>query len=284
MLRWCFCAALLCLCEGRAKGALNLDSWTFDRVVDGSRDVLVKFDKEYAHGESEDHFAALCRALGPLKTTRLLVAEVAVQDYGDKENHDLRVRFGIDVADFPAYRLFKRRAAGAAAAAAAGGTSGAAPLAYTGAVNKDELARWLTVETGLYVGLPGTLESFDALAAGFLALLPLPGGGAAAADGAQAQARARLASAEQELSRLQAGGEGAEGEVRALSARAYVRIMAKAVEQGAAFVGREAKRVRALMGGKITPAKRAFFKERLNILASFTRGEGGGQQPQAEEL
>jgi len=271
MLRWCFCAALLCLGEGRAKGALNLDSWTFDRVVDGSRDVLVKFDKEYAHGESEDHFAALCRALGPLKTTRLLVAEVAVQDYGDKENHDLRVRFGIDAADFPAYRLFKRRAVGAAAAGAAGAASGAAPLAYTGAVNKDELARWLTVETGLYVGLPGTLESFDALAAGFMALLPT-------------EARARLASAEQELSRLKAGDEGGEGGARALSARAYVRIMAKAVEQGAAFLGREAKRVSALMGGKITPAKRAFFKERLNILASFTRGEGGGQQPQEEEL
>ena len=76
---------LLCVVvEGRTKGALNLDSYTFDRIVDGSRDVLVKFDREYAHGEAQDHFQALCRTLGPLKggavAQRLLVAEVAVQD------------------------------------------------------------------------------------------------------------------------------------------------------------------------------------------------------------
>ena len=33
------------------KGIVELDSWTFDKIVDGSRNVLVKFDKSYSYGE-----------------------------------------------------------------------------------------------------------------------------------------------------------------------------------------------------------------------------------------
>ena len=40
--------ASLCAAE---KGIVELDSWTFDKIVDGSRNVLVKFDKSYSHGD-----------------------------------------------------------------------------------------------------------------------------------------------------------------------------------------------------------------------------------------
>jgi len=33
------------------RGILKLDNTTFDRIVDGSRPVFVRFDKEYAYGE-----------------------------------------------------------------------------------------------------------------------------------------------------------------------------------------------------------------------------------------
>ena len=36
------------------KGAISLDSFTFDKLVGGFFDVLVKFDKQYPYGDKED--------------------------------------------------------------------------------------------------------------------------------------------------------------------------------------------------------------------------------------
>lgn len=33
------------------RGILKLDNTTFDRIVDGSRPVFVRFDKEYSYGD-----------------------------------------------------------------------------------------------------------------------------------------------------------------------------------------------------------------------------------------
>ena len=224
---------------------------------------------------------------------------------GDKENEDLRVRFDVDKASFPAYRLFKRKeaastlpAATAAAAAAAGqppvtSPGAAAPLVYGGRVDKDALTQWLSEETGLYIGLPGTLEAFDALASGFLAPACVEMGGEA--DGGEGgltrggdragwrgtvEGRGRYGRAEAALAALRvAAAEGSDAAAEEVgAAKAYVRIMSKVLQQGPAFVKREAKRVKALMGGRITSAKRTFFKERLNILASFT----GSDDPKDE--
>ena len=95
------------LIQAASLGAINLDEFTFDKIVDGSRDVLVKFDKDYPYGDEEDEFKALCKTVGPLRTS-LGIAEVGVQDYGDRHNEGLRERFGISRDSFPAYRLFKK--------------------------------------------------------------------------------------------------------------------------------------------------------------------------------
>jgi len=41
------------------RGILKLDNTTFDRIVDGSRPVLVRFDKEYAYGDEVCALAAV---------------------------------------------------------------------------------------------------------------------------------------------------------------------------------------------------------------------------------
>merc|ERR1719424_2344348 len=51
-----------------------LDNTTFDKIVDGSRAVIVRFDKEYA--------------------------------YGDEHDADIAERFSIKTDDFPQYRLW----------------------------------------------------------------------------------------------------------------------------------------------------------------------------------
>jgi RNA binding exosome subunit len=48
---WVF-AALVAPAVGYVdRGILKLDNTTFDRIVDGSRPVFVRFDKEYAYGD-----------------------------------------------------------------------------------------------------------------------------------------------------------------------------------------------------------------------------------------
>lgn len=89
------------------------------QFVDGSRDVLVKFDKQYPYGqcfslrlscsdtlfsffffcfvcfpgEKEDEFKKFAQKVAP---SRLWVTEVGVQDYGEHENKPLADRFGIN--------------------------------------------------------------------------------------------------------------------------------------------------------------------------------------------
>merc|ERR1719399_356385 len=235
-LRVCCLALLAPALQAKAQGAINLDTYTFDKIVDGSRDVLVKFDQEYAYGDAEDAFKALCKTVGPLKGGTL-IAEVGVQDYGEKENTDVAERFGASKGDFPVYKLFKK------------GGDVAKPVAYTGEKTEAALSQFLKAETGLYIGLPGNLEAFDKLAAGFLG-----------ADGAMMTAR--LAEAEAALAAAAADDS--------TSAKADVKIMKRVQEKGVGFVEGEVKRVKKLIGGKITDKKKKFFNERLNILASFT--------------
>eukprot|EP00035_Acanthoeca_spectabilis_P012019 m.212500 g.212500 ORF g.212500 m.212500 type:complete len:100 (-) comp15504_c0_seq1:4690-4989(-) len=64
-----------------ARGSVGLDSLTFDKVVDGTRQIVVKIDKQYPYGEKEDAYKEF---LKDVAKTNLLVGEVGVQDYGDK--------------------------------------------------------------------------------------------------------------------------------------------------------------------------------------------------------
>ena len=59
-----------------AKGVVALDSLTFDKIVDGSRPIVVKFDKQYAYGDKEDAWKAFATDMA---SSTLLVAEVGVQ-------------------------------------------------------------------------------------------------------------------------------------------------------------------------------------------------------------
>jgi len=89
-----------------AMGAVKLDNYTFDKLIaTPGLTVMVKVDKSYAYGEKEDAFKALCKLAYPVKD--LLIAEIPVQEYGDKENEDVATRLGVKTDEFPAYFLFK---------------------------------------------------------------------------------------------------------------------------------------------------------------------------------
>merc|ERR1711912_72178 len=100
---------------------------------------------------------ALAKTVGALKT-KFLIGEVGVQEYGDKENDDLRERFNINKDDFPVFKLFKK------------GGNTEKPIDYTGDVTEEKLTQFLKQEVGLYIALPGNIEALDKIAEGLLAL------------------------------------------------------------------------------------------------------------------
>eukprot|EP00965_Chrysotila_dentata_P151012 4990410-Pleurochrysis_carterae.AAC.1 len=50
---------------------------TFDRIIDGSRNVFVRFDKEYAYGEAHDAWKEYAKTVGE-SAADLLSADVGV--------------------------------------------------------------------------------------------------------------------------------------------------------------------------------------------------------------
>ena len=50
---------------------------TFDRIVDGSRNTIVRFDKEYSYGDEHDAWKAFASTVGD-SSADMLVCDVGV--------------------------------------------------------------------------------------------------------------------------------------------------------------------------------------------------------------
>jgi len=150
------CAAVLALgvqhAEAVTPGALKLDNYTFDKALAiPGHDFLVKFDQNYAYGEKEDEFKALCKLA--YTVPKFFVAEVPVQEYGDMENDDLKQRFKLNKEHFPVYFLFNE--------------ANKEGVKYHGAIKADDLVSFLRKHK---IKMPsiGTIEELDGLVKKFL--------------------------------------------------------------------------------------------------------------------
>lgn len=220
------------------KGVLDLDSWTFDKVIDGTRTALVKFDKNYADGASEDEFKEFAKRVGEMgkQSADLLVAEVGKTDYMQKKNFDLHERFGVQSDDLPVFKLFKK--------------GSLEPVSFKDTVDAQNLSRFVLSEAGVWIGTVGCLEKFDKLMTNFME---------------QKDKRETILS---EATSLQKGMDKNYFD----SAKTYIRIMKKIMRDGDSFIKTEIKRVEKLKEGKLSDAKKELFQRRLNILGSFKAG------------
>merc|ERR1719248_137217 len=136
MYRAAFLAALLQLAAAYTdRGIIKLDNTTFDRIVDGTKSVFVRFDKEYSYGDEHDAWKEFAKTVGE-SAADLLSADVGVSEYGDKDNSDLAERFGVKSDDFPRFLLFTK-----------GMKSTNSPLVYTGEKKADGLLRFAQEKT-----------------------------------------------------------------------------------------------------------------------------------------
>lgn len=251
-------AVLLLLgADATAMGAIKLDNYTFDRFLKlPGVSILVKFDMAYPYGEKEDVFQALCKLA--YRVPNFLIGEVAVQDYGDKENMALQERFELKKEEFPAYYLYERGSEGPPEryvgfpdpTAKKPGTwddeeDGEWVPPYMADVNLETLGTWLHTH-GINLPSNGTIAELDEVARRIVK------------DGLQ---DTHLAEAEK-----LAGGAFKKDK----RAQIYVKIITKVKEKGIEYIEQETARVRKIMIGKMSPEKAQDLKDKLNILRAFT--------------
>merc|ERR1719198_2809840 len=215
------------------RGIVKLDNTTFDRLIDGSKSVFVRFDKEYSYGDEHDAWKDFAAKVGG-SSADMLVCDVGVSEYGDKDNSDISDRYSIKSDDFPQYRLWLK-----------GKASSVDPAVYKGEKKSDAFLRYLQAEAGVWVGLPGQLKEFDALAKGF------------AADPAGTMTKAEAAAKDA-------------AEKDADAAKYYVKVMTK-LSASSDFVTKETERLQKMIDdGSVKANKKEQFGRRLNILSSFS--------------
>eukprot|EP00755_Sulcionema_specki_P033261 Sspe_Gene.100360::Locus_75057_Transcript_1_1_Confidence_1.000_Length_881::g.100360::m.100360/K09586/ERP29; endoplasmic reticulum protein 29 len=237
---------LLLLCVDGAystvvkKGVVNLDVYTFDKVVRNHPVALVKFDREFPFGAHEDAFREVAEMV--LYKDSLLMAEVSLHSLEDRRyNEALLERFGI--AETPALLLFKEGDLGN-------------PVVHNGGFNVDSITRFLRREGSVEITLPGCIAAMDALAAEF----------ASGDDKAGV-----LAKAEEMVKTDFADRE---------SAGIYTMIMAKLLAKTASgeepagyYVEKEITRLRRVLSTRqLVEVQKQQMQLRINILESFREG------------
>ncbi|CAF0987492.1 unnamed protein product [Rotaria sp. Silwood1] len=223
--------------KAHTPGIVTVDTFTFNKIRKHFNVVLAKFDDKYPFGEKQDQFKKF--ALNVANTKDLLVVEIPITEYGDKENEKLAKEYGVKKADYPAYKLFLK------------GKS--KPIDYTGDKTEDDLKRFLLQHTNLWFGLPGTIEELDRLAQKFFS---------ASSNNDTTMQKSLLEKARKQVKQLVDKKEQKSGE-------SYVKIMESVVKQGTEFLKREGRRVQNLLKGKITNEKKEELQHRANILLSF---------------
>ncbi|RZF48773.1 hypothetical protein LSTR_LSTR008122 [Laodelphax striatellus] len=220
------------------KGCVALDTVSFDKILSKFKAVLVKFDTVFPYGSKQEAYEAVCSASRVI--TELLVTEVSVKDYGDKENLDLAEKFGVKKNDYPVVKLFIN-----------------GKEAYTFRPQKDEdwdeknLKNFIRAKSGVYIGLDGCYEDFDNLALNFTV------------STTKEERQKYLNKAQEILRSTNSLHKQKAGEV-------YVKYMKKFMEIGDKFINQEEKRIKTITEeAKIHITKRREFDHKINILNSF---------------
>lgn len=217
-------------------GCVDLDDINFDKTIKRFPYALVKFDIAFPYGEKHEAFAEFSKAAHSV-TDDLLIGTVGIKDYGDNENKQLGERYNVDDKNYPGIFLFRQ------------GEEKPIPLPSHMDVTLDNLKAFVSANTDLYIGRTGCLKEFNDLAKQFANL-------------EDSKQKERLAEAEKLRESLTKDQEKS-------SAKIYITFMQKIMANGYKFVEEETKRLLRLKAGKVSDAKKAELKIKLNILESY---------------
>ncbi|KAF2899663.1 hypothetical protein ILUMI_06523 [Ignelater luminosus] len=219
------------------KGCVSLDEYNFEKVISRFKAVLVKFDVAYPYGDKHETYTKLAEEIAQNK--EILIAEVGIKDYGDKENEELGKKYGVKSKDdLPAVRLFLQ------------GRNDPIQLPKSSEWTVDNLRNLVRDNTDIYIGLPGCLEKYDKLAMEFV-------------RASMKDKDKKVKDTEKLLSK--------ETESDKPTAKTYVLFMKKILEQGVQFIKQEITRLgKIVKDGKVNDKKKEELSHRINILHSFS--------------
>lgn len=209
------------------------------QVISKFKAAAIKFDVAYPYGTKHDEFAKVAEAAHTVPD--LLVGEVGVKDYGEKENADLAERYKVNKDDFPVVKLF------------VAGIS--EPYTFSDSeFTADNIKKFIRTKSNVHIGLPGCLEAFDKIAAKFSQVH-------------DPEVKKALLREAEDL------WDKTTGRADQKTAEVYVKTMRKALDKGDDFVPNELKRVQSLAKGKMSKEKKEEVQQRINILQSFQHEE-----------
>ncbi|XP_054722687.1 endoplasmic reticulum resident protein 29-like, partial [Uloborus diversus] len=215
--------------------SIGFTVFSFDfQMISKFKASLVKFDITYPYGEKEDEYGKVAESAR--FSPDLLIAEVGVQDYGEKENSDLADKYNVHKDDFPVLKLFIEEKS--------------EPFTFTGNFKADEIKNFIKKHSSVRLVLDKCLPQFDELAEKFMA----------------SDDKTEWKNILEQSKRL---AEDLSDETEKKSADVYVKMMQKIIERGIGFIASERERVKNIKEGKITSTKKNEMQGRLNILHSF---------------
>lgn len=134
-------------------GSVELNEYTFDKILKKFEATLVKFDVAFPFGDKHDAFVALAKEAKDVD--ELLFAEVGIKDYGERENEELGKKHGATKDNFPVVKLFLK------------GKTEPVTFDDTKGFTSDNLRRFVRDNSGIYLSLPGCIRNLDVLAIKF---------------------------------------------------------------------------------------------------------------------
>ncbi|XP_021189438.3 protein windbeutel [Helicoverpa armigera] len=214
-------------------GSVELDEFSFDKITKKFEASLIKFDVAFPYGDKHEAFVALAKDAKDVDD--LLIAEVGVKDYGEKDNEALAKKYGASKDNFPVVKLFVK------------GKSEPIPFDDAKGFNSDELRRFVRENTGIYLSLPGCVKDLDKLAIQFM-------------KSKKDDRKKVLKKAEDYVKNM---------DKESSSGKIYKTIMEKILEKGDEFVQFENERVKKLLSEKVSNEKKKQLGVRINILQTF---------------
>ncbi|XP_028169006.1 protein windbeutel [Ostrinia nubilalis] len=215
-------------------GSVELDEFSFDKITGKFEASLIKFDVAFPYGDKHDAFVALAKDAKDVDD--LLVGEVGVKDYGEKENEELARKYGATKENFPIVKLFIK------------GKSEPIQFDDSKGFSTDALRRFVRENTGLYLSLPGCVKELDKLAIKFMKT--------------KGDDRKKILKETENAQKNLSTKEAPSGKI-------YKTIMEKILEKGDDFIKTETERVKKLQSGKVSDEKKKELGIRLNILQTF---------------
>lgn len=231
----CILALVHSIQSSSPTGTVELNELSFNKIINKFHATLVKFDVAFPYGEKHDAFVEIAK--DAMDVEELLVAEVGVKDYGEKENEKLAFKYGATKENFPVVKLLIR------------GKPDPITFNDQNGFTTDELRKFVIENTGLYLNLPGCVRELDLLAKEFM-------------KGNEEEKQNILKKAVQ--------FKGKNVPKIGLDQKAYyIAVMEKILNKGDSFPEAEIQRLNKLLNNKISEENKQKFIYKTNILQAF---------------